>query len=216
MNTNFARRQMVDQQVRAWDVLDATTLAVLRDVPREQFVPSGFESMAFADTEIPIGRGQFMMTPTVEGRLLQALALKSEDRVLEVGTGSGFLTACMAHLAKSVTSIDVFDEFLQAAAMNLEDSGLTDVELIAMDAMQQLPDGEFDAIVVSGSLPKFDLRLAMPLKPGGRMFIVIGDAPVMDARLVRRKGENDWHTESLFETELTPLVNGSLPPQFSF
>ncbi len=216
MNTDFARQQMVDQQVRAWAVLDAEILDVLKEVPRERFVPAGFESLAFADTEIPIGHGQFMMTPTIEGRVLQALAPQSDQNVLEVGTGTGFLTACLARLSASVTSIDIFDDFRNSAAANLEDAGVGNVELLVMDAMRELPDGKFDAIAVTGSIEVFDPRFVMALKPGGRLFVVVGHAPVMDACLVHRTGDNDWQTDSLFETKLTPLINGALPPQFSF
>ena len=216
MNTDFARRQMVEQQVRAWDVLDADILDLLIDTPREQFVPPGYESLAFADTEIPIGHGQYMMTPTLEGRVLQSLKISKADSVLEVGTGSGFLTACIAKLADSVTSIDVYEDFLDTAAANLEDSGISNFELAAMDATQQLPDGEFDAVVVTGSIEVFDPRYVLALKTGGRLFVVVGRGPAMDARLLHRSGDDRWLTRSLFETELTPLVNGALPPQFSF
>jgi len=216
MNTDFARQQMVDQQVRAWDVLDAGILDVLKKVPREQFVPAGFESLAFADTEIPIGHGQSMMTPTIEGRVLQALGLKPEEDVLEIGTGTGFLAACIARLAASVTSIDIYDDFLEKATANLEDTGIDNVELLQMDATQELPDGHFDAIAVTGSIQTFDPRLVMALKPEGRLFVVVGDAPVMEARLVQRTGDNEWQAKVWFETDLTPLVNGALPPQFSF
>ena len=216
MNTDFARQQMVDQQVRAWDVLDAGILNVLRMVPREQFVPTGFEALAFADTEIPIGHGQSMMTPTMEGRVLQALKVGPSASVLEIGTGSGFLTACLARLAEKVTSIDIHEDFLKAAVANLEDSGIFNVELLTMDATQELPDEKFDAIAVTGSLQDFDPRFVTALNPDGKLFVVVGDAPAMDVRVVRRTGDNDWQTESLFETELAPLVNGSKPPQFLF
>jgi len=216
MNIDFARQQMVEQQVRAWDVLDSDILNVLKKVPREQFVPTGFESLAFADTEIPIGHGQSMLTPTLEGRVLQALELESSDSVLEIGTGSGFLTACVARLASKVTSIDIHEDFLKSATANLEDSGIENVELLTMDATEDLPDGEFDAIAVTASIQLFDPRFVMALKPEGRLFVVVGDAPAMDARLVRRTSDSDWQTTSLFETVLTPLVHGALPPQFSF
>jgi protein-L-isoaspartate(D-aspartate) O-methyltransferase len=216
MNIDYARKQMVQQQVRAWDVLDAGILKVLAQVPREQFVPVGFEQLAFADTEIPIGHRQFMMTPTVEGRILQALALQKSDDVLEVGTGSGFLTACIAQLAGHVTSVDVFEDFLKPASANLEDSGIGNVELLGMDITRELPDKQFDAIALTASIPVFDRRYVMALKPGGRLFVIVGNAPVMDARLIRRTGDNDWETESLFETEVAPLVNGGPEPQFSF
>ena len=216
MNTDFARQQMVQQQVRAWDVFDADILDVLASVPREQFVPAGLESLAFADAEIPIGHGQFMLTPTVEGRLLQALALLPTDEVLEVGTGSGFVTACLARLSKSVLSIDIDDDFLRAAEGNLADSGITNVELGTMNAMHDLPQQEFDAIAVTGSVQTFDPRFVMALRPGGRLFMIVGDAPVMEARLVTRTGDTDWDSQTLFETDIAPLVGGANPPGFSF
>ena len=216
MKTDFARQQMVDQQVRAWDVLSSDILQALMTVPREQFVPVGYEALAFADTEIPIGHGELMMTPTLEGRLLQALELKSTDSVLEIGTGTGFVTACLARLAGDVTSVDIHEDFIKTAAANLEDSGTRDVDLLAMDATKDLPNAQYDAIAVTGSIQTFDPRFVMALKPGGRLFVVVGDAPAMDARLVTRAGDNEWKTDSLFETSLKALVNGSSPPQFSF
>lgn len=216
MKTEFARQQMVEQQVRAWDVLNPGILEVLKTVPREQFVPAGFETLAFADTEIPIGHGQMMMTPTLEGRVLQALALDASDKVLEIGTGTGFLSACIARLADRVTSVDIVEDFLKTATANLEDSGISNVELLTMDATKDMPDETFDAIAVTGSIQTFDARFVTALEPGGRLFVVVGDAPAMDARLITRTGDNDWQTESLFETELLPLVHGSKPPQFLF
>ena len=216
MNTEFARQQMVEQQVRAWDVHNIDILDVLKSVPREQFVPTGYESLAFADTEIPISHGQTMMTPTLEGRVLQALSLGSSDTVLEIGTGTGFLAACMARLAGKVTSVDIYADMRETAAANLEDSGISDVELLTMDATQELPDATFDAIAVTASIQTFDPRLVMALNPGGRLFVVVGDAPAMEARLVHRTGDSDWQTESLFETELQPFVNASTPPEFLF
>ena len=216
MDTDFARQQMVEQQVRAWEVLDPDVLQVLKDIPREQFVPTGYESLAFADTEIPIGHGQAMMTPTIEGRVLQALQPSSGDKVLEVGTGTGFMTACLARLAGHVTSVDIHQEFLDTASANIEDCGLGDVTLLQMDATQTLPEGSFDVIAVTGSIETFDPRFVEALAPGGRLFVVVGAGPAMDARIVTRTGENDWESDSLFETTLAPLVNGVQPPQFSF
>ena len=216
MNFDIAREKMIEQQVRAWDVFDATVLDTLRGIPREQFVPPEFETLAFADTEVPIGHGQFMMTPTVEGRVLQALQLTGTEKVLEVGTGSGFLTACLGRLAELVTSVDVHEDFLQRAGGRLADNGIDNVKLIAMDAMQSLPAGTFDAIAVTGSIERFEPRFVNALAPEGRLFIVVGTAPVMDARLVVRKSNTDWNSETLFETELAALVNGALPPQFAF
>ena len=175
MNTNFARQQMVKQQARAWDVLDENVLAALTDVPRERFVPADFELLAFADTEIPIGHDQYMMTPTIEGRVLQALQLTGDEKVLEIGTGSGFLTACLAQLSANVTSIDIHDDFLNAAQKNLADNGTENVELLAMDGMRSLPDGLFDAIAVTGSVQSLDSRFVDALSPGGKLFVIVGD-----------------------------------------
>ncbi len=216
MNTDFARQKMIEQQVRAWNVFNPAVLAVLSKVPREQFVPFAYQALAFADVEIPIGHGQSMMTPTLEGRILQSLALNGTEHVLEIGSGSGFLTACLSHLADQVTSLEIHDELLKRARENLADAGAENVELLSMDATEKLPDRQFDAVVVTGSIQAFDPRFVEALDIDGRLFVVVGDAPTMDARLVRRTGENDWQSESLFETALTPLVNGVLPPQFSF
>ncbi len=216
MNTDFARQQMVQQQVRAWDVLDDDVLAAMAATPRELFVPAGYESLAFAETEIPIGHCESMLMPVIEGRILQALALRPTDRVLEIGTGTGFLTACLARLAGHVASVDIHGEFLEKAATRLEAVGADNVGLEAMDATRELPAGRFDAIAVSGSLQHFDPRLVEALEAGGRLFVVIGNPPAMEARLVTRGDDSDWRTEALFETELRPLVNGSLPPQFHF
>ncbi len=216
MNIDFARQQMIDQQVRAWTVLDPAVLDVLSAVPREEFVPGAYESMAFADTEIPLGHGELMMTPTVEGRVLQALELCENDHVLEIGTGSGFLTACLATLAGTVTSIDIYDDFVRDAARKLAGAGIENVKLQTMDATRELPGDRFDAIAVTGSIERFDPRLVDALRPGGRLFVVVGSPPIMDARLVRRGGNTDWKSESLFETRLGPLVHGTLPPQFVF
>ena len=216
MNIDFARQQMIDQQVRAWTVLDPAVLAVLSAVPREDFVPPSYESLAFADTEIPLGHGEFMMTPTVEGRVLQALELRANDHVLEIGTGSGFLTACLAQLAGTITSVDIHDDFVRDAGHKLAGAGIDNVELRTLDATRELPGDGYDAIAVTGSIETFDPRFVAALRPGGRLFVVVGSPPIMDARLVRRTGDTDWKSESLFETRLGPLVHGTLPPQFEF
>ncbi|MEJ2127341.1 MAG: protein-L-isoaspartate O-methyltransferase [Woeseiaceae bacterium] len=216
MDTNFARQQMVDQQVRAWDVLDPDILQVLTDVPREQFVPTGYEALAFADTEIPIGHGESMMTPTIEGRLLQALAPQEGERVLEIGTGSGFLTACLARLTGNVTSIDIHDDFIEQAQASLADTGINGVTLLQMDATQELPHGKFDVIAVTASVEAFEPRFVEALAPGGRLFVVVGKAPAMDALLVTKTGDNEWQSESLFETVLRPLTDPGRKAEFLF
>jgi len=216
MNKDFARQQMIDQQVRAWDVLDGVVLAGLKKVQRELFVPEGFEALAFADTEIPIGHGESMMTPTIEGRVLQALGLVGSERVLEIGTGSGFLTACLAKLSSHVTSIDIHDDFIELARQRLAGCEINNTDIVKMDGTVELPDETFDAIAVTGSTQSFDSRLVDALNPGGRLFVVVGDAPAMAAMKVTRTGDDEWQSDTLFETDLPPLVNGALPPQFSF
>ena len=216
MNTDYARLQMVNQQVRGWNVYDENVLAMLRELPREHFVPAGFELLAFADSAIPLGHGECMMTPTIEGRVLQALGLNGDEKVLEIGTGSGFMTACLAKLSAHVTSVDIHDNFIQLAQDKLEAEGIENVELLQMDATQELPDGEFDAIAVTGSIQAFDPRYVEALSSHGRLFVVVGDAPAMEAKLIERTSGHDWQTISLFETDLPPLVHGALPPQFSF
>ncbi|RZV34972.1 MAG: protein-L-isoaspartate O-methyltransferase [Chromatiales bacterium] len=216
MNTDYARLQMVNQQVRGWNVYDDDVLAMLGQLPREHFVPEEFVSLAFADMALPIGHGEFMMTPTIEGRLLQALSLDGDENVLEIGTGSGFMTACLARLASHVTSIDIYDDFIESAAEKLANEEIGNAELLQMDATQALPEGRFDAIAVTGSIQSFDPRFVEALSPQGRLFVVVGDGPAMQARLIERTEAHDWQTVSLFETELAPLVHGALPPQFSF
>ena len=216
MNKDFARQQMIEQQVRAWDVLDPNVLNGLKEVPREAFVPEGFEALAFSDSEIPLGNGQMMMTPTIEGRVLQALGLVGDEKVLEIGTGSGFLTAVLAKMSAHVTSIDIYDEFIESARNCLADCDIANVDLMKMDATKELPEGTFDAIAVTGSIQTFDSSFVDALNPGGRLFVVIGDAPAMSATLVTRADEDNWQSDALFETELAPLINGALPPQFSF
>ena len=216
MNREYARLQMVNQQVRGWNVYDEDVLAMLREIPREHFVPEGFESLAFADTAVPIGHGEHMMTPTLEGRLLQALGLDGDEDVLEIGTGSGFMTACLARLAAHVTSIDIHADFVQSAAAKLAQEGISNVEIAQMDATRELPEGDFDAIAVTGSIQTFDPRYVEALRPQGRLFVVVGDGPAMHAKLIERTEEHDWQTVSLFETDLAPLVHGALPTQFSF
>ena len=190
MNKDFARQQMINQQVRAWDVFDLKVLNGMKEMPRERFVPTGFEALAFAETEIPIGHGEMMMTPTLEGHVLQALGLVGGERVLEIGTGSAYLTACLATLSAHVTSIDVHEDFLDSARQRLTDCDIDNVDLARMDGTQELPTGTFDAIAVTGSIQSFDQRLVDALNPGGRLFVVVGDAPAMSAMRVTRFDED--------------------------
>ncbi len=211
-----ARFNMIQQQIRPWDVLDGRVIAVLAEVPREHFVLEGYKGLAFADTEIPIGHGQHMMAPKVEGRMLQALDVRPGNQVLEIGTGSGYVTACLARLGGQVTSVEIHGDLLDEARGRLSDQGISDVGLVNADGLAAIPEGPFDAIAVTGSLPMRDDRLRHHLKAGGRLFLVVGEPPVMDALLITRVGDNAWKEESLFETELAPLLNVPRPERFRF
>ena len=216
MYTVQAREQMIEQQVRAWDVLDARVLETLRKVPRETFVSPQHGFLAFADVEIPLPCGQHMLRPSVVGRLLQALALGGRERVLEIGTGSGFVTACLRAGSASVRSLEIFPELAQFARRNIAVLGLRDVEIVTQDATQIDADTRYDAIAVNASLPVADERFQRQLAVGGRLFVVVGEPPVMEARLIRRVSEDAWGTESLFETVIDPLVHATRPQGFVF
>ena len=207
---------MVDQQIRTWEVLDPRVLDVLSEVPREAFVPPAYRELAFADTPIPIGFGQSMLAPLFQGRILQSLAVNGADTVLEVGTGSGYLTAAFGLLASSVHSIEIRAEFTAAATANLRTVPRARVELETRDAFNAAPLGEYDVIAVTGSLPVYDTRFEQALRVGGRLFVVVGVAPVMDAILVRRVDSTEWIRESLFETVIDPLMNATAPRGFVF
>lgn len=216
MSMAQAREQMIEQQVRAWDVLDARVLEILRQVPREAFVPSQHRFLAFADVEIPLPCGQHMLRPSVVGRLLQALALSGGERVLEVGTGSGFVTACLRAGGASVRSLEIFPELAELGRANVSSLGLRDVDVVAQDATQLDSDGRYDAIAITASLPLPEERFQRQLAVGGRLFVVVGVPPVMEARLIRRITEDAWGTESLFETVIDPLVHATRPQGFVF
>jgi protein-L-isoaspartate(D-aspartate) O-methyltransferase len=211
-----AREQMIEQQVRAWEVLDERVLGVMRRVPRELFVPQGQRYRAYADAEVPLPRGQHMLRPSVVGRLLQALLPLPGERVLEIGTGTGFVTACLRALATRVRSLELFPELAEAARHNLALFGQSDVEVIAGDAVQGDDGARYDAIALTASLPVYDARFERMLTLGGRLFVVVGEPPVMDARLVRRTSEDSVTSRSLFETVIDPLVNAVRPPDFRF
>jgi protein-L-isoaspartate(D-aspartate) O-methyltransferase len=211
-----ARHQMVEQQVRAWSVLDLRVLEVMDRVPRDQFVPPAFRDVAYADMCVPLGHGQSMLAPKVEGRILQALAIEPQDRVLEIGTGSGYFAACLAQLARSVRSIEIVQELADTARVNLERNGVRSVTVEIGDAMTLTEESAYDVIAVTGSLPLYDPRFERALVDGGRLFVTVGAVPVMDARKVTRNGRSEWFPESLFETRLDPLINAPRPPAFVF
>ncbi len=216
MDTLAARHQMVDQQIRTWEVLDPRVLDALAAVPREAFVPAQYRELAFADTPIPIGFGQSMLAPKLQGRILQALGVNAADRVLEVGSGTGYLSACLSLLGAATHSIDIQAEFIAASGANLRSALNTQVQFELRDAFSAAPLGEYDVVAVTGSLPVYDTRFERSLRVGGRLFAIVGVAPVMDAILVRRVDDNEWIRESLFETVIEPLINATAAQKFVF
>lgn len=213
-----ARELMVEQQVRPWDVLDARVLETLSTLPREAFVAESRRALAYADVELPLGHGERMMKPVVEGRALQALLPQDHEDVLEIGTGSGFLAACLARLARDVVTIERHADLADAAQARLRVQGLNNVRVEAADGFAWDTDRRFDAICVSGAVDALPSRFVGWLRPGGRLFVVRGRAPAMEAVLVHRDGDgvNDLRVESLFETEL-PYLHGAEPvPAFKF
>lgn len=216
MDPEAARQQMILQQVRAWEVLDQEVLNTFHAVPREAFVPEKYRDLAFADTQIPLPHGQYMLTPKVEGRLLQALNLNAAGQILQIGAGSGYVAASLAHLAARVRVLEIFPDIAEFATANLRRAAVNNAVVEVGDAMEFSADSAFDAIAVTGSLPLWDERWHRALKPGGRMFVVVGTAPIMQAWKITRVSEREWRRESLFETVLTPLVNAPRPPAFVF
>ena len=210
-----ARFAMIEQQVRPWDVLDPRVLDAMATVRREDFVADAHRNLAFADLELPLGHGESMMKPVLEGRLLQALALEPGEEVLEIGTGSGFVTACLAQLARAVTSIDIQPEFVAAARARLDRAGFGNVRLEVADALSWQPGRQFDAVAVTGAVAEIPAAFAGWLRPGGRMFIVHGRSPVQEAVRATRRGDS-LHLESLFETDINYLRGAAPAPQFTF
>jgi protein-L-isoaspartate(D-aspartate) O-methyltransferase len=205
---------MLGQQIRAWEVLDERVLGALGDIPRESFVPDAYRDLAFADMEIPLAHSQQMLAPKVEGRLLQALCLESSDDVLEIGTGTGFLTACLAQLSSSVVSIDIYEDFSRDAKEKVETLELGNIEFRTEDALVMGHQEQFDAIAVTGSIPELDEHFIRMLRPGGRLFVIVGREPVMEARVVTMHQRGDYAQQSLFESVVAPLINADRPVPF--
>jgi protein-L-isoaspartate(D-aspartate) O-methyltransferase len=216
MKIERARQQMVEQQVNTWDVFDERVLTAMREVKREMFTPPAWQAVAFADAPIPLAHGQSMLPPKVHGRILQALDIGAADVVLEVGTGSGYLTACLGRLAASVRSLEIFPDLAAGARTQLLAAAVNNAAVETADAMQFDEQSGYDAIAVTGSLPLYDERFQRALKPGGRLFVIVGAAPVMEAWKVTRIGEREWQRESLFETVVEPLINATKPSAFVF
>jgi protein-L-isoaspartate(D-aspartate) O-methyltransferase len=217
MNLEQARANMVEQQIRPWEVLDQEVIDLLYSVPREQFVPEKHRALAFADLEIPLGDHQCMWQPKLEARVLQELGVRKSDRVLEVGTGSGYLTALLAHRAAHVRSVEISPRLAALGRANLERHGADNVELETGDAARGWPRGApYDVIVLTGSTSVLPRACLEQLAPGGRLFAVVGESPVMSARLVVCRAPGAFHETDLFETLIAPLANCERAPRFRF
>ena len=216
----IARFNMIEQQVRPWNVLDERVLRVLGELPREAFVPDAYRALAYADIDIPIGTDTCMLAPKVVGRMLQALAVREGDKVLEVGPGTGYLTACLARLGGRVVGVEIDPDLAQGARERVAALNMRRVEVRTGDAMAgPVEGGPFDVIAVTGSVPSEEPlpMLAQQLAPGGRLFVIVGEAPVMEARLETRIGAGtELRREALFETSVPALKNVPEPERFVF
>ena len=217
MNIEQARFNMIEQQIRPWDVLDPKVLTLLSKVKREDFVPAAYRDLAFADLEIPLGEGQVMLPPRVEARLLQELGIKKTDRVLEIGTGSGYMAALLAASAEHVTTLEIRPSLAAVARENLQRSGVDNVTVEVANGLsgwsQRAP---FDAILVSGALPEVPAALLKQLRVGGRLAVIVGEAPVMEAQLITCTAEGVFNTINVFETVMPSLDGASPSAGFSF
>jgi protein-L-isoaspartate(D-aspartate) O-methyltransferase len=217
MDFERARFNMVEQQIRPWEVLDQRVLDLLLRVRREDYVPEAYRTLAFADMEIPLGHGEKMLQPKLEARMLQELALKETDRILEVGTGSGYMTALLASLGGHVYSIEIISEFSAAAAARLKAHAIENVTLEVGDAARGWDrHSPYDAILLTGSVPILPEAFQKSLKPGGRLMAVIGEAPVMEAQLITCVSAGIYNSVGLFETCIAPLRNALQPKRFVF
>jgi protein-L-isoaspartate(D-aspartate) O-methyltransferase len=217
LDVERARFNMVEQQIRPWEVLDQRVLDLLLRVRREEYVPARYRALAFADMEIPLGHGETMLAPKIEARMLQELALAPGDRILEVGTGSGYVTALLASLGSHVCSVDIVPEFTQTAGAKLAAHGVTNVTLETGDAARGWDrHAPYDAIVVTGSMPVLPGAFPKSLRPGGRLIAVVGEPPVMEAQLITCVAAGAYSTTGLFETCIAPLRNALQPERFVF
>ena len=224
MNTEIARFNMIEQQIRPWSVLDPAVLSLLASVRREDFVPQHLRALAFVDTQVPLladdAAGPCMLEPKVEARLLQALQVQRHETVLEIGTGSGFMAALLAHRALNVTTLECRPQLAQLARDNLARNGIVNTTVLDVTAVDgargRAADGPFDAIVLSGSVPEVPRALLEQLKPGGRLAAVVGQPPIMRARLYTRVGDAAWSQTDLFDTVAPRLEGFDEPTRFQF
>lgn len=212
-----ARFNMIEQQIRPWNVLDTDILELVASVPREMFVPEASRGRAFADVRVPLAHGQCMLSPKEDAKILQGLKVKPTDTVLEVGTGSGYMTALLGKLAETLYSVDIIPEFVNSAQSRLEELEITSANLEVADAASGWEHhGPYDVIVITGSLPSLPDSFRHSLKDGGRLFAFLGDAPAMSAALITRINEHEWRQESLYETVVDRLINAAQENAFVF
>jgi protein-L-isoaspartate(D-aspartate) O-methyltransferase len=217
MNLEQARFNMVEQQIRPWEVLDQDVLDLLYVVRREEFVPAGYRALAFSDVEIPLGEGERMWAPKIEARVLQSLGAKQGERALEVGTGSGHFAALLAHCVHHVTTVEISPRLKSSGEQNLQRQGIDNVSVELGDAAQGwAAQAPYDIIVLTGSTPVLPQPYLAQLKHGGRLFAIVGDAPVMEARVITCVAEGAYRSVNLFETSFPPLLNALQPIRFSF
>ncbi len=217
MDFEQARLNMIEQQIRPWEVLDQHTLDLIAEIHREDFVPEGYRQLALADVRIPLLHDQLTMTPKVEARLMQSLAVQKQDKILEIGTGCGYLTALLGASGEVVHSVDIFPEFAEQARPKLDQYDLTNIHLHTGDASHGWHDASpYDVIVVTGSVPVLNEDFQSQLNTNGRLFIIVGESPVMEAMLIMRIGDQEWAYEELFETDLPPLIGASGQTLFEF
>ncbi len=217
LNLEVARRNMVLQQVRPWEVFDQRVLDLIARAPREDYVPAGMRNLAYVDMNIPIGGGQVMMAPKLEARLLQELEIQPTDKILEVGTGTGYLTSLLAALGSHVYSVDINPEFTRAAGQRLAAHGIRNVTLETGDAANGWDrHAPYDVILITGSLPSIPQAFRQQLAPGGRLAAIVGDSPVMEAVIVRRLDAENFSETAVFETDLPRLANVREPAKFVF
>ena len=215
MNTEQARFNMVEQQIRPTDVLDQRVLDAISSVPREDFVPDDYCNLAFADIQVPLAHDQAMLTPIFEAKMLQALHIQPGDNVLEVGTGCGYLTALLSKLAARVETVEYYSDISDQAKNNLVKQGIENVVLEVGDAASGWEkNAPYDVVVIGGSLPILSQSFKQALNIGGRLFAIVGDSPVMECVLITRIGEQEWSEECLMETDLCPLLNAPQPQRF--
>ncbi len=216
-NTAIARRNMVEQQIRPWDVLDQRVLDLIAVSPREDYVPATYREQAYVDIFIPLAPQRAMLTPKLEARLLQELDIDPNDTILEVGSGCGHLTSLLAALGKHVYGIDSDPALLISAQKNLAAHEISNITLEQGDALSGWPQhAPYDVIVITGSVPRIPDQLKAELNIGGRLFVVVGKSPVMEAMLIRRTGKQNWEESTLFETDIQPLTGENPPAEFIF